>query len=134
MTTQQQATLKAFGWSLAIQLVAYVLYVIFGVDRSGGETTLQNYYFFFYFPIMLICLWFQSIFTVTGWGSIWFMIYIAPVLGSLVYSGLYASAVWKWNAFWQDVEDGTTQRVDTPIGERVGREETETTDRPPSVN
>jgi len=134
MATQRQATLKAFGWSLAIQGVVYLLYLLFGVDRSGSGTMFQNYYFFFYFPIMLICLWFQSTFAVGGWGSVWFLIYIAPVLGALSYSSLYASAVWKWRAFGKSVESGMPQQVGLQkIGDAT-KDRSQPSDGPPSVN
>ncbi|HAV63092.1 MAG TPA: hypothetical protein DCY13_12100 [Verrucomicrobiales bacterium] len=100
-TRHKRSISRPFAFGLVAQVCVYGLYLVIGIDRSGAETEFQRYYYLFYLPVLLLVFFIQQQLGIGGWGSLWFVIYLAPLLGAVVYSAALALAVRWWRGFGQ---------------------------------
>jgi len=88
---------RLFLLALAPQVVVCVLYWLFGVDSSGGESASETALSYVYAPAKYIAA-IAGILLMGGWAGIGFTSLAFPLLGAVLYSALFAAAVRAYQA------------------------------------
>ena len=94
MTRSRRTFTTALLASFAVQFVIWVLYWLFGIDRSGGETTFQKLVHLFYWPVLALIEALQYGVGWRNWFSLGFLLVFGPLIGAVIYSVLFAIGVY----------------------------------------
>jgi hypothetical protein len=93
MTRSRRRFTTGFLASLAVQFAIWLLYWLFGIDSSGGETTFQKVVHWFYWPVLALIEAFQYGVGWRTWFSLGFLLVFGPLIGAVIYSAVFAFAV-----------------------------------------